>query len=293
MSHAPHSGLSPTRWWPDTLSLTQALFKQPKARRVVKSFSLDPRLALRLETFPNQSEVVKKALETWLYYYSLEDGELRLRDGENYVFLAKTRWGKTTLVKRLIAASNNPKLIVDPHGEYDSGEIVETSYYERIPLIGDEMYRLVKSTMWSRVDNVLENLTDGSTVLRLGFTDLEAERIFVSELLRALLQKHIHSKERRLVVVEESQRYADGLIPLVSQGLKNGLQTIALSQFPLPSEAMLNATPVLGYLWKNIVQQTSLPPEVADMLTFLKRHEFVYYDSQAERWLKTGEGSED
>lgn len=259
--------------------------QEVKQRRVIKSFSIDHDLAARLDSFQNQSDVVKRALRTWLEYYSLEAGVLELKDQANYVFIAKTRWGKTTLVKNLLAKAEKPVLVIDPHGEYEHGKLFEQTYFERIPLIGEEMYRLVKSTMWSKIDAFLGQFFESrGGVLRLNFTDLEAEKIYVSELLRSLLQRHIQTKECRLLVVEEAQRYSEALIPIVSQGLKNGLQTVAISQFPLPSEIMLNSTPVLGYSWKDLLSTMPLPREILEAVQFLRAHEFIFYASDVEAW---------
>jgi len=262
---------------------------QKHGKKEIISFTLTPEICAKLRTFENRSAIVEKSLASYLHYYELQDRELNLNGSENYCFIAKTRWGKTTLVKSLLKAreNNTPILVVDPHSEYNEGETLNQEYYERIPLIGEEMYRLVKSTMWNRVDSTLKQIEEQEhTILRLNFTDIEAEKIFVSELLRALLQKHIHTKEKRLLVLEEAQRYTDGLIPTVSQGLKNGLQTIAISQFPLPNEVMLNSTPILGYQWRSLLEQTPLPLEILETLVFLKRYEFVFYDTKEEQWCK-------
>lgn len=254
---------------------------------VIKSFSIPADIAERLEKIEgSKSEIVSRAIKTYLTYYSLEPGELKIQSDQNYVFLAKTRWGKTYRVKHLIHEVNKQLLIIDPHGEYDipGFNIIEERYHQRIPLVGEEIYRLVKSQMWPRIDHILQKIKKGNHILRPVFTDYTAEKLFVTELLKELLQYHIQTKKQRLLVVEEAARYQDGLLPVFSQGLKNGLQVIAISQFPLDNEILLNSTLILGYLWRSILRDTPLPEEITDTLLFLKPHEFVFFDFESNSW---------
>lgn len=265
----------------------------------IQSFSLGTDIIERLVDFADESglsrsKVVENALSVYFDFFALEEREFNLVRDRNYAFLAKTRWGKTTYVKHIIQ-NRNPKVILDPHREYCEvfGEAHPIDFHQKLlPLTEDEARRVVLSQLSTLIEEALEKIveTDG-LVLRPRFSNDHIERLFINQLFHELLRCHIETKEDRLLVVEEAQRYEDGLKSLVSQGLKNGLQVILITQFPLQPEILLNTNIVLGKMWSSLLEQTPLPQAIKTHALMLSKQRgkggpFLFEDPAEENWVK-------
>lgn len=236
------------------------------------------------------SEIVRESVTTWLQYYKMDLKPIELRPDENYTILGKTRCGKTMLIKSLLSSAKKPIVIIDAHKEYDKfGVVKEIRHFTDLPL-GEESTAVVNKVWCQEKGRALVKMikkTKGNVVIQPEFNDLEMEQLFMDEFFKILLQEHIiGDRKQLLLVVEESNRYQNSLFPIVSQGLKTGLQIILVSQFPLNMKIMLNTTMVLGHIWSNMLEKTDLPKNIVETCKFLKLYEWVWFDIKGNSWRK-------
>jgi len=251
-----------------------------------------PRLFDELHSVQTKSpsEIVRESVATWLQYYKMDMKQTELRPDENYTIIGKTRCGKTMLVQAMLSKIKKQIIIIDVHREYNEfGVVKEIRHFAELPL-GEESTAVVNKVWCQEKARALVKMIKKSkenVVIQPEFNDLAMEQLFIDELLKTLLQDHIiGDRKQELLLVEEANRYQDSLFPIVSQGLKTGLQTILISQFPLPSKIMLNTTIILGHMWSNMLEKTDLPKDIIDTCKFLKLYEWVWFDIKGNSWRK-------
>jgi hypothetical protein len=251
----------------------------------------------------NKSAFINRAILASVQSLEMEsDLEFQFDQDQNYILLGRTRHGKSFRIQNLISKMPLNKAIIlitpcNPKLDYPQltglgFETIEVSYavdaMMGVLLSGNTLDTVARSGLLDLVKSTWDKIVKVKRVIvYLKFSDMGVESVFVQAMLTRLLQAAYIDPSPRLMILEESTRYDCGVLKqLLSQGLKLNLQSCLVSQFPLSIQVMTNATILLGYIFPTYLRKNPQFSEIANFVTHLKPHEFVYFNQTENKWRK-------